>query len=397
MKALVLSKKVPYPPLDGECLVIQQDIEMLRTLGYHIDLLSLNTDKHHIDSIRSQMHTPVYVDLHSIEINTAIRIKPLVLNFLSSIPYNIERFYSDGMKNKLEALLRVNKYNIILFEGLHLHIYAHTIREHSDAMLIMRSHNVESEIWKRKSALETNLIKKWYLQWLSKKILAFEKKSFDVYHRFIAISDRDLEIYQQLGMKTASFVLPYTVKSSIAQRANTEQHCSSIFFIGSFDWLPNYEGIRWFIEKVWAKVHAEFPEWRFFIAGRKMNMADPIFQKAGIVALGEVPNTTYFMQDHPIMVVPLFFGSGIRIKIIEALFQGKIIVSTAIGAEGVYEKTESPIYLANDEKEFSAALKTIFESKQDFGVLSKKSMDFALTHFDFNEFSKKMKAFLAHH
>lgn len=394
MKALVLSKKVPFPPLDGECLVVQQDIEMLKAMGFLVDLVSLNTDKHYIHPSQSQTHTPKDVTLYPIEINTAIHLKDLVLNFLSATPYNIERFYCDNMKNKLEELLQSNKYDIVVFEGLHLHVYAEIIKEHSNALLIMRSHNVESEIWKRKSGLETNLIKKWYLLWLSRKIHAYEKNSFEIYHRFIAISERDLGIYQDLGMKTASFVLPYTIKSNAANKAKYEQYSPSIFFIGSFDWLPNYEGIRWFIEKVWSTIHADFPEWKLFIAGRKMDIADPIFQKAGIEALGEIPNTAEFMQRHPIMIVPLFFGSGIRIKIIEALFQGRIIVSTAIGAEGVHEKPETPIFIANDETTFLTALRALFKSKEVLDSLSKKSIKFAHHHFDFDLFTEKLKKFL---
>ncbi|MDP4291272.1 MAG: glycosyltransferase, partial [Bacteroidota bacterium] len=72
----------------------------------------------------------------------------------------------------------------------------------------------------------------------------------------------------------------------------------------------------------------------------------------GVDIMGEVPDATRFMCDNGIMIVPLFSGSGVRVKIIEAMALGKTVISTSIGMEGIKCRPQRDILIADTPEEF---------------------------------------------
>jgi len=71
---------------------------------------------------------------------------------------------------------------------------------------------------------------------------------------------------------------------------------------------------------------------------------------------GEVPDATQFMRENGIMIVPLFSGSGVRVKIVEAMALGKTVIATSIGAEGIMCQHQKNILLADTPTGFLDAI-----------------------------------------
>jgi glycosyltransferase involved in cell wall biosynthesis len=130
------------------------------------------------------------------------------------------------------------------------------------------------------------------------------------------------------------------------------------------NWIPNQEGIRWFIENVWNKIHKEFPSLKYYIAGREMPEWLTKSNYPGVVVAGEVEDALRFMHQHSVMIVPLFSGSGIRIKIIEGMAAGKAIISTSIGAEGIHYSENENILIADESDAFCEAVKTCIANRE---------------------------------
>jgi glycosyltransferase involved in cell wall biosynthesis len=108
------------------------------------------------------------------------------------------------------------------------------------------------------------------------------------------------------------------------------------------DWMPNIEGIWWFLEKCWPGVHHFFPDLKLKLAGRNMPAKMKHHHWPGVEVIGEVEDARSFISNHPVMIVPLLSGSGVRVKIIEAMALGRTIITTTTGAEGIrYTKGEN--------------------------------------------------------
>lgn len=131
-----------------------------------------------------------------------------------------------------------------------------------------------------------------------------------------------------------------------------EEEPNSLFHIGSMDWMPNLEGVRWFLDQVWPSVHRRMPQLTLYLAGRKMPNDLMRLEMEGVRVLGEVPDAMYFIASKQINVVPLLSGSGIRVKIIEAMSAGKVVVTTSIGAAGIGCTDGKDVLIADTPQQF---------------------------------------------
>jgi glycosyltransferase involved in cell wall biosynthesis len=127
--------------------------------------------------------------------------------------------------------------------------------------------------------------------------------------------------------------------------------------------MPNAEGIKWVLENVWMKVQQKNPELKFYLAGRNMPQWLLDYKMQNVVILGEVPDSQKFINSKSIMLVPLFSGGGMRVKIIEGMSLGKTIISTSIGAEGIDYEQGKNLLIANDSQAFIDAISTCATQK----------------------------------
>ena len=132
---------------------------------------------------------------------------------------------------------------------------------------------------------------------------------------------------------------------------------NKLSFIGSLDYIPNQEGLVWFIENVWKKfLHPSRP-YAFYVAGRNAPARlKKYLSKQPVNFLGEVDDAGQFMRSGGVMVVPVLSGGGIRVRIIEAMAMGIPVVSTSLGAEGIDVTDGSDIMIADDPEIFAEAI-----------------------------------------
>jgi glycosyltransferase involved in cell wall biosynthesis len=122
------------------------------------------------------------------------------------------------------------------------------------------------------------------------------------------------------------------------------------------DWMPNVEGVEWFLNEIWPSVIKKNPEIKLWMAGREMSSELRLRKDKNLRVLGAVNDAYSFMKEHGIMIVPLLSAGGIRVKIIEGMALGVPIISTTIGAEGIECRHDENILIANTPKEFSDAI-----------------------------------------
>jgi glycosyltransferase involved in cell wall biosynthesis len=161
------------------------------------------------------------------------------------------------------------------------------------------------------------------------------------------------------------------------------------------NWFPNEESIRWLINEVWPSVVQRLPDIELHLAGRYMPEWLKNLSVPRITVDGEVPDVWEYMQRFSIMVVPLFSGSGIRIKIVEAMAAGKAIVTTVIGAEGINYENGQHLLIAKDAKSFSDAIVRLCTDKVLRDNLGKNARALIAKEHDNTKLMQKLTAFYA--
>jgi glycosyltransferase involved in cell wall biosynthesis len=352
-------------------------------LGHQVTILAMNTVKHHItlgeipESVKELAEFKL--------VNVPARISPVtaLLNLLfSKKPYNATRFISKIFAEELRKILQENEYDIIQLEGLYVCPYIPVIRENSNAKIIYRAHNIEHEIWSR-TAIMAHGFEKWYLKNLSKRIKRFEKQILNTYDLLVPITGRDGTILDNLGNTRPVHVSQTGIDSSVLIPNSKNLNHPTLFHIGSLEWSPNQEGLIWFFENCWDAIREKYPDLEFFVAGRN---APPWFQKMlnlpNVVFKGEVADAYEFMNSKSIMVVPLFSGSGMRIKIIEGMALGKPIVTTPVGTEGISTTSGENIIVITDADGFVQSISDLIENREYFDKISKNAIEYIHENFD---------------
>ena len=378
MNILLICNKSPYPPKEGGPIAMNTIVEGLVDSGHKTKVLAVNSFKYSVDinSIPDD-----YKEKTQIEgIFLDLRIKPLdaFLNLFTNKSYHVQRFISKEFEDKIIEILSKNKYDIIQLETLYIAPYIETIRKHSNAKVILRAHNIEHLIWDRITQTTKNSIKKFYLSHLSKTLKKYELEALDKFDGIAAITKTDAEFFKKTRTKTPIVDIPFGINLNKFQLSDAEYEFPSLFHIGSMNWMPNVEGIDWFLKKVWDLVNEKIPDLKFYLAGREMPDWLINNKKANVEVVGEVENAQDFINSKAIMIVPLFSGSGIRIKIIEGMALAKTIISTKLGAEGIHYENNKNILIANSPEEYVNQIEKCIKSKElceTIGVNARKLIE----------------------
>ncbi len=383
MRILQVNNKVPYPAKDGGAIACMNLVKGFSHLGHDVTVLSMNTAKHHVllDEIPGEIAN--LADFRMVEVPAPINAFNAFLNLcFSSKPYNAVRFINKDFRAALKDLLEEKEFDVVQLEGLYVCPYIPFIRKKTKALVVYRAHNVEFEIWERTAMLAKGL-KRLYLKNLSKRIKKLETAILNEYDVLVPITKRDERILYELGNIRPTHVSQTGIDSSALIPNIKNMEYPSVFHIGSMEWAPNQEALLWFLESCWPKIHEKYPKMNFYAAGR--NAPNWLIQKLdqpNVVFKGEVDDAYDFMNSKAIMVVPLFSGSGMRIKIIEGLALGKGIVSTSIGAEGIEIENGKHLLIANTSDEFIQAISELVENRNLHDELGRNAIDFIHENFD---------------
>ena len=392
LSILQLGKKFPYPLKDGESVAVTQMSKALNQLGCEITLLCMNTSKHYFDIKDLPRDYNHYKEIHFTSVDNVIKPIDALKNLFSKESYHVSRFISKSFDDKLIELLKQNDYDIIQMETLYLAPYIDTIKKHSNAIVSMRAHNVESEIWERIAKNTRFLPKKLYLNYLTSKLKRFEVDNLNSYDYLIAVTEKDLQTFIKMGYKNGAMTSPIGIDMSNYGKVNFPgiKLKDTICFLGSLDWMPNLEGLDWFLKKVWPVLHMLRPNLKFHIAGRNTPKHILDLNIPNVVVHGEIEDATQFLAEHAILLVPLFSGSGMRVKILEGMAMGSVIVATAMGAEGIPCTDQENILIADNKEMFLEKIEKCLDNPVLMKNISNNAIKFVNKNFDYIQVGKQL-------
>ncbi|MBP3764047.1 MAG: glycosyltransferase [Bacteroidales bacterium] len=355
MKVLQLCNKPPYPPVDGGTMAMNSITQGLLARGCQVKVLTVATDKH---PVRENQIPPGYREqtgFEAVYIDLGIKVLPAMGAMLGGESYHVKRYVSNDFAQKLKQILEQEQFDIVHVESIFLTPYVPIIRKHSQAKVILRAHNVEHLIWKRIAHSCRNPFKRWYLKHLSLTLRAYELEHLADYDGVVCITRNDADRFVGAGCRRPVVSIPFGVTPPALPQV--EEEPDSLFHIGAMDWMPNRESIKWLLDEVWPLVHAQVPQAKLYLAGRKMPEQWMQSHIEGVTVVGEVDDAMQFIGSKKINVVPLLSGSGIRVKIIEAMSAGKAVVTTTVGAQGIDYTDGVNILIADTPQEFADRIK----------------------------------------
>jgi len=385
MRILQLCKKFPYPLKDGEAIAVTYLSKALADLGCEITLLSMNTTKHFSDLSQLPPEYNHYKEIHDINLDNSIKVVDAIKNLFSKESYHVSRYVDTAYKQKLIELLTTEEYDIIQLETLYLAPYVPIIKKFSKSLVTMRAHNVEFEIWERITKNTEFLPKKLYLNYLTGKLKNFELEHLNTYDYLLPVTERDLKTFKSLGYKNGALALPIGLETNnyVNQGVTIKKREGlNICFIGALDWMPNYEGFDWFLKNVWNRINENHDDIYFSVAGRNTPDSIKSIKEKNVVVHGEVADAVTFINDADIMVVPLFSGSGMRVKILEGMALGKTVITTSLGLEGISATHKKELLIADTPDQFVEMINYCKEDRSVIKNIGDNARDFVIKYYD---------------
>lgn len=361
MKVLQLCNKPPQPTIDGGCIAINNISKGLLAKDISLKILTIATEKHPFIPTAFSEEFQEKTNIEGVFVDTRVNIIDAFSALITSDSYNISRFFSPDFDKKLTEILQEDTYDVVHLESLFMTPYIQTIRTYSKANVVLRSHNLEHLIWERLANSTGNKAKRIYLKHLASRLKVYEKKTINEVEGIATISYEDTERFASLTKKIPILTVPFGIDlGDYKCEGNKRPKKNRFFHIGAMNWEPNKEAINWFMDAIWPSVKGLDIELHLagrHIPGYMMEQADENF-----IVHGEVDSATCFIADHDVMVVPLLSGSGVRVKIIEAMAMGKAVITTSVGAEGIDCEDGKHLLIADTADAFAHQMQFLLDS-----------------------------------
>ena len=331
--------------------------------GHQVKILAVNSAKYNVKDTDIPDEYRKKTGIELIDVDLDVHPMKAFLNLFTKRSYHVERFISKEFTDRLMEVLKQEQFDVVQLEMLYMAPYVETIREHSKALIVLRAHNVEHKIWERIANETKFFAKRWYINHLAKTLKNYEMEAIETVDGIAAITRKDAAFFRKYCSKSVVDI-PYGVYPEEFTPKSEIEGRPKFYHIGSMNWMPNEEGIRWFIGEVLPKTVEKVPGFTFHLAGRNMPEWLVNLNNPNIDVVGEVPDAKAFVGSHDVAIVPLLSGSGIRIKIIESMAMGKTVITTRVGAEGILYDEEVNIIIAENKAKMVEAIRSIDENPE---------------------------------
>jgi sugar transferase (PEP-CTERM/EpsH1 system associated) len=283
-------------------------------------------------------------------------------NFVSPLPYAIEKYSSTAMRRAIGAELARHAYDVVVCDFL---VPSVNLPDRLPVASVLFQHNVEAMIWRRHAETATG-VKRALFQSQWRKMVRYERDACRRFDAVAAVSELDRDTMRDEYGLDRVLDVPTGVDYDYFRPLGGEPSPSEIVFTGSMDWMPNEDGIVWFVENVLPIVAREVPDARLTIVGRNPTPRVSALAEADqrVTVTGRVDDIRPYVDRAAAFVVPLRVGGGTRLKIYEAMAMAKPVVSTAIGAEGLPLENGRDLLVADDPADLAGAVVRVLSDRE---------------------------------
>ena len=302
-------------------------------------------------------------------------------NLFSSMPLALDRYRSEALRSRITATLKANHFDHVVCDFLSP---APNFPRLNDCVLFQ--HNVETVIWRRHSENAPDPLRKLYFKLQAQRMFRWEKRMCLAAAEVIAVSPQDAALMRDRFGVTRVSCIPTGVDIDYFRRPDLVPAQADLVFLGSMDWLPNIDGVKYFVREILPLIRRRLPECTLAIVGRAPSAATLAFAKRDprIQVTGTVADVRPWLWGSKVSIVPLRIGGGTRLKIYESMAAGTATVSTSIGAEGLEVRHPANIRLADTPSAFAEQCIELLEDAQERVRLESEGLELVKTRFSWD-------------
>ena len=388
MKVLFVTPFLPYPPVSGGRVQTFLRLSNLKKRGNSVFLMTLGLPddagnvlalKKFLDDVECIYARPDFSKARGV--------------FRRSLLYEIYT-YDRRFGETLRRFARAKGIDVAVFEGLGVAQYRGDI---PDVPSVLYEHNVEYEVigqlvaYLRKSPLKSvggradEILRNLYLCIFGARekglVHSLETTALKTFDMVMTCSERDADILKEEAPDVGPLTVPWGIEIPEKRWTPRKREVRNIVFVGSMAWEPNRDAVTWFAGKIFPMVRQGAFDTRLVIAGSSMTRGIAGLDNGGdIIVEGFVEDISKVFLDADVFIAPVRFGSGVNVKILEAMSYGVPVVTTPKGAEGTGGRHGEHFIVARDEGEFASAIGYLLENAGARESLSAKGREYISEH-----------------
>ncbi len=316
--------------------------------------------------------------------------KQLCGNLVSSMPLSLSRYCSPAMRDQIAVLLKQTPFDVTVCD------FVFPAPNFADMRnVVLFQHNVETLIWRRHVEEVSDPLRKAYFGVQADRMFNWEKRMCQAAEKVIAVSRQDADLMRSMfGVDAASVATGVDV--SYFRRPADSPRTTDLMFVGSMDWLPNSDGVNYFVREVLPLIWRRKPDCTLAVVGRAPSPAIEALARddSRIQVTGTVPDVRPWLWGASVSVVPLRIGGGTRLKIYESMAAGTAVVSTSIGAEGLDVSHPGNIRLADSAQAFADECLALLQDAEQRRSLSTEALHLVTSRFSWDAITDEFEKLL---
>ena len=315
-------------------------------------------------------------------------------NLLSLQPYSMTKYCRPHVARQLRELLGGERYDVIVCDFF---LTGAVIPWDLSTPKVLFTHNVEAQIWQRHFKVTRNPIWK-AVSWREYKTIArLERRYLEQADAVLTVSDTDRETFAKFVPRDKITTVQTGVDVEYFRPAPGKEKPNVMVFTGSMDWMPNEDGILYFVAEILPHIRREISDAQLVIVGRSPSarVRELAAHDSHVQVTGTVDDIRPYMDQAAVYVVPLRIGGGTRIKIFEAMAEGKAVVSTTLGAEGLPVTHEQNIILADKPEDFAARVVTLLRNSRNREILGAAARSLVEENYSWKSVARQFAQVLA--
>lgn len=360
MRILVLDLRAPHPPYDGATV---RTNAFVRALGEHheVTLLAMHNEmsepaamlRGHFDGAGVRLKLASYTPPTQPVRTTRIA---QLRDAFSYPPASMQRLTADYvtmarrlLKDSFDCVICNTVLTGQLLRDIPVRTRPPAILDTFDVFTQARAREARAAIG---SAWGVTLLQKW-MNWLTTSI--YEPRVWRSFEGLIAVSEEDAKVMRRACPDTPVSVIPTGVDvPRLAEQRNTPKRFD-VLIVGAWTHPPNVDALMYFDRQILPRLLHVHPNLSVAVVGKDASeqVRTLVRRHPAYSLFTNVPSMSEFYLQSRVVVIPMRTGSGIKVKLLEALAHGMPVVTTSVGAFGVPVVNGQHLILGDEPSTFA--------------------------------------------
>jgi polysaccharide biosynthesis protein PslH len=363
-RILLVAGRLPIPPLDGGTMRL---FNIARRWGEHYRLTLVAPIYEPVpENILAQMEADMGTTIHPVPVRLGSKSRRIFngLKYLTRSVPQVDPI--PEVAAYLRDLLVTQSFDIVQFEGSGGGNYLSLVQAiHPRPKTVLVFYDVMWDWWRREFFAAPRPVA--FIRWLLYRY--WEPRFVSSVDACIFLSKVDQKRMESVAHARQYRIVPNGIIGNedlgVDLPAGSLPQTSDVLFVGSFSHLPNLHAAFWLIESIWPEIQKRLPRTRLTIVGRNPPEALAVLaSNVGVELIADAPDIAPYYRHCRAVIVPIQSGGGIRVKILEALAQGRPVVTTTIGAEGLPLVPNEHALFADTPVDLAVALQRVIQDNR---------------------------------